>query len=238
MDQKNAIVFGAAGGIGREIIKKLAVLGTRVYASYYSTVVNAGDNIVPVQIDVTNVKSVATGVASISRDSESIDAVVYAVSSPLEYKSVLERDQQDLEKHLSVQVLGFDNVVKSLASEIKTGSGIRFVIVLSEACLGTPPAGFAGYVAAKYALMGYSKCLAVELAKYNCTVNFVSPGLTDTELLAAYPPKAIEIAAAQNPLGRIAAPADVAAAVLFLLAKETSYLNGVNISVNGGSVML
>lgn len=85
--------------------------------------------------------------------------------------------------------------------------------------------------------MGMAKSMAVELAKYNCTVNMVSPGMTSTNLISNLPQKLIEITAANNPLGRIARPKDVANVVLFLASDEAEYINGTNILVNGGGIM-
>ena len=73
-----------------------------------------------------------------------------------------------------------------------------------------PPASLSDYITAKYGLMGLCKSLAVELAKYNCTINMISPGMTKTDLLSNLPPKLIEMTALQNPLKRIASVKDVA----------------------------
>ena len=80
--------------------------------------------------------------------------------------------------------------------------------------------------------------MSVELAKHNCTVNMVSPGMVDTNLISNLPPKLVEITAENNPLKRIAASSDVAKVILFLSSEGSDYLNGVNILVNGGGAML
>ena len=130
------------------------------------------------------------------------------------------------------------NVIKSMKEHIKTKQKTKFVIVLTEYCTGKPPSGLSDYVTAKYALMGLAKSMSAELAKYNCTVNMVSPGMVKTKLISNLPPKLVEMTADNNPLKRIAEPSDVAKVILFLSGEGSDYLNGVNILVNGGGVML
>ena len=80
--------------------------------------------------------------------------------------------------------------------------------------------------------------LAVELAEYNSTVNMLSPGMVDTKLIENLPPKLIEMTAYQNPLKRIGTTTDIAKVVSFLASEESDYINGVNIPVNGGNILL
>jgi NAD(P)-dependent dehydrogenase (short-subunit alcohol dehydrogenase family) len=80
--------------------------------------------------------------------------------------------------------------------------------------------------------------MAVELAAFGSTVNCVSPGMVKTELLEHFPVRLVEATAAQNPLRRLATPEEVANVVGFLASSKAGYLNGVNLTVNGGSVML
>jgi 3-oxoacyl-[acyl-carrier protein] reductase len=127
--------------------------------------------------------------------------------------------------------------VKALAPQIKARHRTRIIVVITEACAGRPPAGVSDYVTAKYALMGLARALASELARYNCTVNMISPGMTATSFIAGLPPKLAEMTAEQNPMKRIAQPDDIAGVAAFLASDEADYLNGVNIPVNGGAVM-
>ena len=115
---------------------------------------------------------------------------------------------------------------------------IKFVILLTEACVGSPPKGLSHYVTSKYAAMGMAKTMAVELAQYNCTVNMVSPGMVETRLLDSLPSKLIEMTAYQNPLKRNAVPDDVSNVISFLASDQSHYINGANIVINGGSVMV
>ena len=86
--------------------------------------------------------------------------------------------------------------------------------------------------------MGMAKTMAVELAQYGCTVNMVSPGMVETPLLDSLPSKLIEMNAYQNPLKRNAVPDDVSNVISFLASDQSDYINGANIVINGGAVMI
>ena len=118
-----------------------------------------------------------------------------------------------------------------------TRKKIKFIVLLTEYCFGRPPQRVSHYVTAKYSLMGLSKTMAIELARYGSTVNMISPGMTNTDLLNNLPSKLIEIEEKKNPLKRIAEPEDIANAVLFLASEESNYYNGTNLLINGGNVI-
>lgn len=96
--------------------------------------------------------------------------------------------------------------------------------------------GQANYAASKGGIIAMTKVLALELAKYNITANVVSPGFTETEMVAAMPSDVLEQILAKIPLKRLARPEEVAKAVAFLLC-EGDYITGQQINVNGGIYM-
>ncbi len=96
--------------------------------------------------------------------------------------------------------------------------------------------GQANYAAAKAGMIAFSKCAALELAKYNITVNVVAPGFTQTEMVTKIPENIQESIKARVPLGRFAMPEEIARAVLFLVT-EADYITGQQINVNGGIYM-
>ncbi|HVN42563.1 MAG TPA: SDR family oxidoreductase, partial [Steroidobacteraceae bacterium] len=101
--------------------------------------------------------------------------------------------------------------------------------------LGNP--GQANYAAAKAGLLGFGKSLARELASRGITVNAVAPGFIDTDMTRALSEEQRAGLAAQIPLGRLGAPEDVAAAVLFLVSPQAGYVTGETLHVNGGMYM-
>ena len=119
----------------------------------------------------------------------------------------------------------------------KTKSG-RIIFLTTQYTEGTPPANVMPYVAAKQALNGMAKSLSVELAAYGITVNLVSPGMTQTELISELPEKVKLLTAAKAPLKRLANPDEVASAIIYLASKEAAYITGETIRINGGQIML
>jgi acetoacetyl-CoA reductase len=96
--------------------------------------------------------------------------------------------------------------------------------------------GQAHCAASKAAIIGFTKTLALELAKYNITANVIAPGYTETDMLGTLPPEAREEIKAQIPLGRLARPEEIAKAVAFLIV-DGDYITGQQINVNGGLYM-
>jgi 3-oxoacyl-[acyl-carrier protein] reductase len=99
-------------------------------------------------------------------------------------------------------------------------------------------AGQANYAAAKAAVTGMSKSLALEVASRGITVNCIAPGFVSTAMTDALTPAQHERALAAIPLGRLGTPADVAAAVVYLASAEAAWVTGQTLHVNGGMAML
>lgn len=236
---KTALVIGGNSGIGLETIRALANHDFKVCATYHNDKdkLQSIKNISVYQMNLIDEKSIRNTFQKIIKENNQIDIVVFSVSQPIKNKSLMNLEWKDFEEHFDVQVKGLFFVVQNLREQIQAKHKTKFIILLTEYCIGKPPAGISHYVAAKYCLMGLAKSMAVELSRNNCTVNMVSPGMVETDLISNLPPKLVEITAENNPLKKIATPKDVANVVLFLSSDDSDYLNGANITVNGGSVM-
>lgn len=242
-NEKTALVIGGSGGIGRAIVRRFLKEGMQVAATYRSD-----EKFLELQQEfkegsVTWYKldlldDLISIFEEIWKAFPLIDVVVFGPTLPIPHTPLLEVVWQDIEAHLKVQLHGMHTVVAHLKKQLQEKYPVRFIVLLTECCLGKPPSGLAPYVAAKYALMGFAKTMAVELTRYGCTVNMISPGMVQTELLSTVPPKLIEMQVQQNPLKRIATPDDVANVVAFLASDQSEYLNGIHITVNGGGVMI
>jgi len=97
--------------------------------------------------------------------------------------------------------------------------------------------GQTNYAATKAGLIGFSKSLALEGASRNITVNVIAPGYTDTAMVGAVPPEVMTQILKTVPAGRLAEPAEIARAVVFLAADEAGFINGITLSINGGKYM-
>ncbi len=98
--------------------------------------------------------------------------------------------------------------------------------------------GQTNYSAAKAGMAGFSKALAQEVVKKGVTVNTVSPGYVETDMVMAIRKEVRDQIVAQIPMGRLARPEEIAAVVSFLASEEAGYITGANISVNGGMHMM
>lgn len=244
MDKK-ALVVGASGGIGTAIARAFLKDGMDVWGTYFQDASNLDalkekgkNHFYSGPMDCSQEESVKKEMASVLNEFKTLDVLVYTVTPPITYSSVLKSEWKNFQKHLEVQLKGFLIIVQALQPQFLSSRKTKIITVLSEYCSGKPASGISDYISAKYALMGLSKSLAVELARYNSTVNMISPGMTETDLLASLPAKAVEFAALNNPMKRIAVPQDVAGAASFLASDKSDYLNGVNLLINGGGVMV
>ena len=102
---------------------------------------------------------------------------------------------------------------------------------------GVPPPNLSGYISAKAALAALTRCAAVELGPKGVRVNMVSPGMTETDLIADVPERMRKVFAMQNPLRRLALPDDVAAVVASLVSPAGAFIHGADIPVAGGAAM-
>ena len=98
--------------------------------------------------------------------------------------------------------------------------------------------GQTNYSAAKAGMAGFSKALAQEVVRKGVTVNTVSPGYVETDMVMAIKKEIRDQIVAQIPMGRLARPEEIAAVVAFLSSEEAGYITGANISVNGGMHMM
>ena len=152
---------------------------------------------------------------------------------------LLEVADDEIDEVLRVNSFGAISVAIAAARALREQGGGSIVNVTSRlASIGVPTMGV--YSASKGALLAFTTAAAVELAPHGIRVNAVAPGMTRTPLyetwLAGLDDPAAEAArvASAIPLGRIAEPADVSAAVRFLLSPEAGYITGVSLPVDGG----
>jgi acetoacetyl-CoA reductase len=97
--------------------------------------------------------------------------------------------------------------------------------------------GQTNYSAAKAGLVGFTKALAQEVARNNVTVNVISPGYIDTDMVAAVPENVLATIIAKIPVGRLGKADEIARGVLFLIADDAGFITGSTLSINGGQHM-
>jgi NAD(P)-dependent dehydrogenase (short-subunit alcohol dehydrogenase family) len=246
-----AIVTGGAGGIGLGISRRLAQEGAIVVvadareaagAEAASTLQAQGLRAVARAMDVRDSASVESTIDGIVRELGHIDLLVNNAGVHL-VKPITDYTDADWQFVFDVNARGPFLTMRAAARHMKAqrhGKIVNIVTILT----GTPFSSL--YEASKHALMGLTKCLMYELAPYGITVNAISPGAVDTELLK----KGIREKAASagvttdfiydqiaktSPLGRLCTPEDVAGTVAFLASADGDYITGELIHVTGGT---
>jgi acetoacetyl-CoA reductase len=247
MDKKLALVTGGVGGIGTAVCKRLAADGMFVVANYAipgseekwrREMAAAGLNGTSSALafgDVTDfdamgemVRRIEAGhgpvavlvnCAGITRDA------VFRKMTPEQWRSVL---STNLDSVFNVTRHVIDGMVER---------GWGRIINISSVNAVRGQFGQTNYASAKAGLLGFTKSLAQEVVRKGITVNAVSPGYVQTDMVMAIREDVRRKIVAEIPAGRLAMPEEVADAVGFLASDKASYITGTNLSVNGGMHM-
>jgi 2-hydroxycyclohexanecarboxyl-CoA dehydrogenase len=244
LDGKVALVTGGGRGIGAAITEALADAGAAVAvvdldganaAAQAERLAAAGTKAVGLQADVTDSTRVRSVVDEATAAVGPVDVLVNNAGWD-KIEPFLDNDEADWDKILAINLKGPINVTRAVLDQMierKTG---RIVNIASDAGrVGS--SGEAVYSAAKGGVIAFTKTLAREMARHGITVNCVSPGPTDTAILATMDDKLRAAIEKAIPLRRIAQPSDIAPAVVFLAGDEAGYITGQTLSVSGGLTM-
>jgi NAD(P)-dependent dehydrogenase (short-subunit alcohol dehydrogenase family) len=234
VSERVAVITGAGGGIGSACADALAAAGTRLVllgrsrATLDPVAERTGGR--ALECDVTDGNAVRRVFAGLDR----VDVLVNCAGGNRP-RGFLDVDEEDLDWSLALNVRGAFLVAQAAAARMVAGGGGAIVNVTSQmGHVGAPLRTV--YCAAKHAVEGLTKAMAVELAPYGIRVNAVAPTFVETAMTERYlaEPVARVDALARIPLNRFGSASEVAAAVAFAASDSASLMTGTSLVVDGG----
>jgi acetoacetyl-CoA reductase len=241
-----AFVSGGMGGIGTAICRRLGAAGHTVVAGCLPDYDKKAEWLAAMRSEGWRVHAAEGDVAEF----ESCAEMFYHVRSvvgPVEIlvnnagitrDSIFKRmTEQDWMAVINTNLNSVFNVTRQVIDGMSERGWGRIVNISSVNAI-KGQFGQTNYSAAKAGMAGFSKALAQEVVRKGVTVNTVSPGYVETDLVKALRPEIRERIVASIPMGRLAKPEEVAAVVAFLVSEDAGYITGANISVNGGMHMM
>ena len=244
MEQRLALVTGGVGGIGTAVCKRLAADGHFVVANYaipgteerwlqaMAAAGLNGDRSALAFGDVTDFDAMGEMVKRIEAEHEPVGILVncagitrdstFRKMTPEQWRAVL---STNLDSVFNVTRHVIDGMIER---------GWGRIINISSVNAVRGQFGQTNYAAAKAGILGFTKSLAQEVVKKGVTVNAISPGYVQTDMVMAIREDVRQQIVAQIPAGRLAMPEEVADAVAFLASDKAGYITGTNLSLNGG----
>jgi 2,3-dihydro-2,3-dihydroxybenzoate dehydrogenase len=251
---RTALVTGAARGIGAAVALALAERGARVAALDV-----AGDRLremvgglaagglcaVAYEVDLRDSRAVENVVARVEEEVGPIGIAVN-VAGVLRMNPVVDLSDDDWNAVFAVNSLGVFHVSRAVARRmVRRRSGV--IVAVGSNAAGVARMHMSAYAASKAATLAFIKCLGLELAAHGIRCNVVAPGSTDTDMQRALWSDehgarsviegSLETFRTGIPLGRLASPADVADAVVFLASDRARHITMQDLSVDGGAAL-
>ena len=247
LEGRVALVTGGASGIGAATCRRLAGEGARVAVTDMNAVgarVVAGEvNGMPYELDVRSGDSIAAAVSAATDELGPIDILVNNAGYD-EFGFFVNTDEAMWDRVLGVNLRGVIAVTHAVLPGMQERRRGRIVNVASEAGrVGSSGSGI--YSAAKAGVIGFTKAVARESARYGVTCNAVAPGPIETPLLMGAPEalgdvgqKLVDTMVGSTVLRRLGQPDEVAAAITFLASDDASFVTGQALGVSGGLAMI
>ena len=244
--QRVALVTGGMGGLGEAICIKLAALGYKVVTTHSPGSTKAHDWLRSMNdlgygfkgfpCDVADFDSCKACVEAVMKDIGPVDVLVNnaGITRDMTFKKMTKSDWDAV---IRTDLDSVFNMTKQVMDGM-TERGWGRVINISSVNGQKGAFGQTNYSAAKAGMHGFTKALALEVAKKGVTVNTISPGYIGTKMVTAIPHDVLETKILpQIPVARLGKPEEIAGLVAYLSSDEAAFVTGANISINGGQHM-
>jgi acetoacetyl-CoA reductase len=246
LKQRIAFVSGGMGGIGTAVCRRLARSGVKVVAGCLPGYEEKDDWIARMRGEGLQVHAAEGNVD----DYDSCADMFYQISSVIGPVDILVNNAgitrdgvfkrmspADWYAVINTNLNSVFNVTRQVIEGMMERGWGRIINISSVNGL-KGQFGQTNYSAAKAGMHGFSKALAQEVVKKGVTVNTVSPGYVETDMVRAMKPEILQSIVEQIPMGRLAQPEEIAGLVAYLASEEAGYITGANISINGGLHMV
>ncbi len=246
MAQRTALITGGMGGLGETISTKMHDAGYRVVVTnspgnktaetWLSNMQGRGYQFCSTAIDVADYDSCETGVSKIQEEVGPIDILVNnaGITRDHTFKKMTKAHWDEV---IHTNLDSVFNMTKQVLDGMVTRGWGR-VINVSSVNGQKGAFGQTNYAAAKAGMHGFTKALALEVAKKGVTVNTISPGYIGTKMVMAIPGDILDgKIIPQIPINRLGRPDEVAGLIIYLCSDEAAFVTGANISINGGQHM-
>lgn len=242
MDGRAAVVTGGSRGIGAAIVRRLCRDGLDVLFTYSEAreaagnvirdVETAGGRVHALRIDLAAGDAAEQLMEEAGQRLGRLDVLVNNAAAAFTPVMLADLDDDAFDRVMAVNTRSVFVTMRYAARHMRDGGRIVNISTLNTV---RPVPRSSAYVASKGAVEQLTQVAAVELGPRQITVNTVSPGATDTDLLRdTNPPEGLQAAAAMTPLGRLGLPEDVADVVAFLAGPDGRWVTGQNIRATGG----
>lgn len=241
LHNKTAVVTGASRGIGRAIANRLARDGANIVVHYKGNkdaadevvqeIAQNGGQAIALSCDLGDTTEVRRLFSQIEAHFKTIDILVNNAGWA-EFRVLDDSDEDHFDAIFDLNVRGLFFATQE-ASRIMNDNG-RIVNISSGITRANSGTG-AVYAGSKAAVEAFTRCWSEDLGKRGITVNTVSPGMVETDLLMSVtPPENLESMAKMSPFGRLGQPADIADVVAFLCSEDARWITANNLLANGG----
>ncbi len=232
-----ALVTGGTEGIGAATAEALARAGCVTIATYAHNDAQAQKFLARTKIpvrkwDIADFEACRAGVAAVEAEFGGVEILVNNAGITADC-TLHKMDAETWHRVIDTNLTGCFNMCRAVINGMRDRHFGR-IISLGSVNGQSGQFGQTNYAAAKAGIVGLSKSLALESASRGITVNVVAPGYTDTAMVAHVPAPILQKIVEAIPVGRLATPAEIAHAIVFLASDEAGYITGATFSINGG----